>query len=91
MCRTYSPNGQHWNSELTEWKVTWKKIRGKTTAKMGRRQDKHFIARGLKRMEKTHWVGTTEGELLMIPGPDTNCRAIEEEEEEKKEDYFKSC
>ena len=69
MSCTCSPNGQHWNTELTEWKVTWKKIRVKTTAKMGRHQNRLFVARGLKRMEKTHWVGTIVGELLKIQGP----------------------
>ena len=105
MGRTYSPNEQRWNTKLTEWKITWKKIRGKTTAKMGRRQDRLFIARGLKRIEKTHWVGTTGVELLKIPGPDTDCRGTdegegegggeeeeeEEEEEDDDDDYFNSC
>lgn len=86
MGRTYSTNGQRWNAELTEWKVTWKKILGKTTAKMGRRQDRLFVARGLKRMEKTHWVGTIGDERLKIPEPHMDCRATEEEE-----DYFISC
>ena len=50
------------------------------------RQNRLFVARGLKRMEKIHWVGTIGGVLLKIPGPDMDCRAIEEEEEEEDND-----